>query len=164
MASSSDHWGPSAHPWERDDYGDTSEEELDPKEEAARELVNILAELYLESKIGARHLCEACYWAARAGVSGGMVEDYAVKPGQSSGNYQRHVSKAMGFDREERGHYIVATPGCPRGEAFGRHQLELPFRPPHELLQAELEADDSSFWRLQESLHAGRQPPAYLEH
>eukprot|EP00969_Alexandrium_andersonii_P153658 6794654-Alexandrium_andersonii.AAC.1 len=42
--------------------------------------------------------------------------------------------------------------------------MELPFRPPHELLHDELVEDGSVLLKLQEQVDEGLLPPAYAEH
>eukprot|EP00969_Alexandrium_andersonii_P313222 13838924-Alexandrium_andersonii.AAC.1 len=122
-------------------------------------MVDIIVSLYLESKASAKQLCELCFWAAKAGAAGALVQDYALKPGQSSGNYQRHVDLVMGWNRDLRDYYTVTCPGRPRSEAFGRHSMQVPFLPPHELLDAELEEDPSLLDRLEDCLET--LPPVY---
>eukprot|EP00969_Alexandrium_andersonii_P177860 7864217-Alexandrium_andersonii.AAC.1 len=98
MASSSSSaapWEDRAHPWEDPDYNadpDSDIEPLDEKELATQAFLDDVIDLYLQSKISAKNVCELCWHANKGGV-GGMVAEYAAKPGQSSGNYQRHLDK-----------------------------------------------------------------------
>eukprot|EP00969_Alexandrium_andersonii_P206670 9130529-Alexandrium_andersonii.AAC.1 len=147
-ASSSASWeGGVGHTWEQPGYGDSdSDDDPDPMRDpvaAADEFMRILLDLFFESRVSARHVCEMCFWAEKAGMAG-AVRDYAQKPGSSnSGNYQRHLDRVLGFDEERRDAYQLSCPGHPRGQAMGRQSMSIPMRPPHELLQAELEQDPS---------------------
>eukprot|EP00969_Alexandrium_andersonii_P163147 7212962-Alexandrium_andersonii.AAC.1 len=66
----------------------------------------------------------------------------------------------MGLSK--RDFYPVTCPGHPRAEAFGRHKMTLPFRPPHELLEEDAEADPGMVLKVQEK--AAELPPAYHNH
>eukprot|EP00969_Alexandrium_andersonii_P226322 9994258-Alexandrium_andersonii.AAC.1 len=172
MASSSSAPAPHAweeanyHPWEAAGYSD-SDEEADPERDAvaaSKLFLDELVGLYLESRASAQHLCTMCYWAVRGGMKGSLIAELALKPGQSSGNYQRHVDLVMGFDYVKEKSFPVSCPGRPRGSAFGRATHILPFRPPHEVLHDELVEDGSVLLKLQERLDDGALPPAYTEH
>eukprot|EP00969_Alexandrium_andersonii_P173313 7661245-Alexandrium_andersonii.AAC.1 len=67
MASSSAAAAP-AHPWEAEGYGSSDEESMRPEEVAAHHFLDILMELYLQSKVSARNMCEMCFWAEKAGM------------------------------------------------------------------------------------------------
>eukprot|EP00969_Alexandrium_andersonii_P038648 1694005-Alexandrium_andersonii.AAC.1 len=160
---------PGGAPWEAPDYGEaSSDEEEDPNKNpraAANMFLDMVVELYLESKLSAKQLCEMCWWASRAGMAGELVQEYALRPGQKgTGNYQRHLDNALGLNREEREFHILACPGHPRSEAFGRRQMKLPFRPPHELFEDMLAEEPGTLLQLQEQVEAGQQPPAYHDH
>eukprot|EP00969_Alexandrium_andersonii_P208806 9222059-Alexandrium_andersonii.AAC.1 len=155
-----------SHSWEDVGYSDSSMDE-DPErnpEAAATLFLDELVGLYLESRISAQHLCTLCWWARKAGMVGSLVEEYAVRPGQSGGNYQRHLDRVMGFDAVQNQMYPVACPVHPRGQAFGRKVEDIPFRPPHELLHDELVEDGSVLLKLQEQIDSGALPPANDAH
>eukprot|EP00969_Alexandrium_andersonii_P244702 10812729-Alexandrium_andersonii.AAC.1 len=93
MAARSSSAGP--HAWEDPGYSDSSFEQ-DPErhpEAAALQFLDELVGLYLESRVSARHFCELCYWAKKAGMAGSPVGECAVRPGQSGGKYQRHLDR-----------------------------------------------------------------------
>lgn len=120
------------HPWERPGYNDeSSEDEAGPESEreaAAVKFLDILIDLYLSSVISAKTFATVCYYAALAGMPGD-VSRYSYKPGASSGNYQKHLDKAMGFDKSKAKFYELQIPGYPRSEA-GRAIMAMPMRPP----------------------------------
>lgn len=93
-------------------------------------------ELYLASTISARIFAVLCWWAWKAGMKRD-VEQYAMAPGSKwSGNYQKHLDRAMGFDLQRSMFYTLAAPGYPRQQP-ARAIMDLPVRPPHELLEEE---------------------------
>lgn len=157
-----------AAPWDDPDYNPEPDSDADPDphndpEAAANEFVDMLVELYLSSKLSARTLSVLCYWAQKAGMPG-LVSQYAMRPDiPHSGNYQKHLDRALGFDVEKTKLYTVAAPGYPRGE-LGRGTIDLPMRPPHELIEEEFERDPALPVKLQEMCDGGGLPPAYWEH
>ena len=58
----------------------------------------------------------------------------------------------------------MTVPGNTKDGLFQRMPLEIPLRPPHELMEEEIEADSSLMLKLQESIADGKQPPAYRNH
>eukprot|EP00969_Alexandrium_andersonii_P043196 1894118-Alexandrium_andersonii.AAC.1 len=99
MASASSFAG--ANPWEEPGYSEAEEATADPNSDpgaAGIEFVEGLLDLYLASKISAQHLCTSCWWAWKGGIQG-PAPKYALRPGQSSGNYQRHLDRVLGFSR-----------------------------------------------------------------
>ena len=65
---------------------------------------------------------------------------YGMKPGCSSGNYQKHIDKVLGFDEAKRNLYVCKVPAVLR-KAASRAPYDLPLQPPHELTDQELESD-----------------------
>ena len=58
----------------------------------------------------------------------------------------------------------MTVPGNTKDGLFQRMPLEIPLRPPHELMEEEIEADSSLMLKLQEPIADGKQPPAYRNH
>eukprot|EP00969_Alexandrium_andersonii_P177473 7847825-Alexandrium_andersonii.AAC.1 len=98
MSSSLHSWeAPRAHRWDEElggDYGESdSDEPPNPEEDkgvAAKEFLEVLTDLYMQSQISAQHFAVLCYWAAKAGMEGN-AESFGMRPGANSGNYQRHL-------------------------------------------------------------------------
>eukprot|EP00969_Alexandrium_andersonii_P126112 5575177-Alexandrium_andersonii.AAC.1 len=59
--------------------------------------------------------------------------------------------------------YVMKVPGFPKDKTTGRAPLELPFRPPRELLEEQVSEDPSVILKTQEMLAEGKWPPAYTE-
>eukprot|EP00969_Alexandrium_andersonii_P105327 4647692-Alexandrium_andersonii.AAC.1 len=69
------------------------------RDEASRELGNMIVAMSLDRRITARDACVLSYWAKKAGVEG-LCETLAMKPGCQSGVYQRHLDRALLIDEE----------------------------------------------------------------
>eukprot|EP00969_Alexandrium_andersonii_P269316 11903492-Alexandrium_andersonii.AAC.1 len=96
MASSSSQFAP-GNLWEEPGYSDDEAGVPDPYRDpaaAGEEFVEELLDLYLASQISAMHFCTLCWWANRGGIKG-PASKYALRPGQSSGNYQRHLDRVL---------------------------------------------------------------------
>ena len=91
----------------------------------------------------------------------GMVTEYGLKRRANAGNYQRHLGATMGFRTASTEFYHVKTPGYPREENFGRREMDLPFRPPHEVLEKELQEDPIDFAQAARE-HRGTQAASSL--
>ena len=124
--------------------------------------LDLLVDQYLASVISAATLCSVCYFAGLAGMPG-EVAKYGVKPGQATGNYQKHLDSVMGFDFLKKHCYIVVAPGYPRGLAT-RHKMDIPTRPAHELLAEEIAGDSSILFRAREQVEKKELPNCYYNH
>ena len=155
------------YPWEQAEYevgGESdSDFELPEAEQAATNMLEVLAELYFQSRISALTLCTICHWATKAGISHKQMESYAKPPGLSTGNYQKHLTKAMGMDESIKKQHRVVMPGCSRNQ-LGRCDIVMPMRSPHGLLDDEFKNDTSLNYKSQEMADSGQLPPAYHEH
>ena len=69
------------------------------------------------------------------------IAPYGAKPGQSTGNYQRHLDSVLGFGTVAKEFYKMTVPGNTKDGLFQRMPLEIPLRPPHELMEEEIKAD-----------------------
>ena len=74
-----------------------------------QELLNSFLEQYFGGKLPATLLCIQCHWAALAGVN--ECAPFALAPGQSTGNSQKRVDKALGFKVAEQLLYPLKVPG-----------------------------------------------------
>lgn len=151
----------SGHPWERPGYDDgSSSDDPDPltnKEEAAKRFLEVLTDLYLTSVISAKTFAVLCYWASAAGMPGD-VASHAYRPDASTGNYQKHLDRTLGFDKSKAAFYELKVPGYPRSEA-GRATMAVPMCPPHEAIEKECEENPAMGVLLQEK--AADLPRAY---
>ena len=136
MASSSHPWEaenysfgtPSAtdmHPWEEKGYNaspdedNDSDKELTAEEEGCNGFVEYLADLYFGgARVTANHLCILCHYARMAGVKDKRVAAYALRPGVASGNYQKHLDRAMGLGAAMENCMSYKSPE-PQGTALG---------------------------------------------
>ena len=163
--------GAPRHAWEEpgyvpdDDYSSDSEPEdpLHNPNHAAKEFLEVLMGLYLESVISANRFCVLCYWAQLAGIKAEQVAAYAMKPGIHSGNYQKHLNKELGFDLQRKRLYKVPVPAYPQG-GVARGEMSLPLRPPHEILDTDIADEPGLLLKLREKMDDGTLPPAYTEH
>ena len=161
MASSSAH--PMPMPWDRPQSEDWDSSDDDTPESnpgrAALELLDIVVGLYTSSQISAANLCILCYYADLCGMS--HAAELAQAPGKSSGNYQRFLNKALGYDHVKKNFYQFKIPGAQyQGEA-GRRILSMPIRPPHETADMMMAESQHPELRLREAKEAGRLPEAY---
>lgn len=158
--------GSPACPWDDSDYDNNFEASDSDKEEdtnspewAGKQMLELLMDLYLLSNLSAKAVCEICYFAALAGAKGDF-DLYGVKPGSSSGNYQKHLNDLLGFKQAKREHYNLTVAGHPRFSP-GRARMRLPVRAPHELLEAELEKEPDLVSRCEAAVANQTLPRAY---
>eukprot|EP00974_Lingulodinium_polyedra_P110590 10694071-Lingulodinium_polyedra.AAC.1 len=162
---------PSLHPWEVPGYAQNlaaneSDEDPDPMEDpvaAAGAFLDVLVGLYLESVISAKTFCILCFWASKGSLAGEQVRAYAMKPGASTGNYQKHLDSVLGFADQKVKVYNMKVPCAPTG-TLDRGTMTLPVRPPYELVDEEAASDPSLLLRLQEAKDAGHLPACYTSH
>eukprot|EP00969_Alexandrium_andersonii_P160163 7076422-Alexandrium_andersonii.AAC.1 len=64
----------------------------------------MLVDEFVQGRMPATLVCQLAYWAMRSGMAG-SVRDLAAAPGQSSGNYSKHLDKALGFTAAQESHY-----------------------------------------------------------
>ena len=111
-----------SHAWEQAGYSDSnSEVEGEPPdpytnaEAAAEQFLDDLVSLYLESTLSARVFCELCFWAAKSGMKGTKVSQYGMRPGQASGNYQKHLDHLFGMGEARARLYWTEVPASKKG-------------------------------------------------
>jgi len=93
----------------------------------------------------------------------GDVQRFAAKPGQSSGNYSRHLKRLLGFERERRCQYTLTIPGRMM-HGLSRTPVHIPVQPIHELLQEELRESPELADELRLAVAKKALPPAYYQH
>ena len=165
------------HAWEREvdpsaagiAGGSDSEEDEGPDPErdpnaVADMFIEEMLSLYLESVISAQAFCVACYWAAKAGMAGARIHEYALRPGLSSGNYAKHLFDVLGLCESRNKLYRLSVPCASTRGSLERKKMELPFRPLHEIVEEHASANPSLGLRLSEALENNELPPCYTQH
>ena len=71
-----------------------------------------------------------CFWKGKAGMPE-EVGKYGIRPGATSGNYQRHLDGCLGFAEYKKMGYSVQVAGQPRG-GIERAPLQLTMHPLHD--------------------------------
>ena len=124
--------------------------------QAGADLLKHLTLLYAEKKLTAVDFSLACHYCTEAGVRGADFEQFAVPPGQSTGNYQKTVDRALpAFDPL----YRMEVPMMERG-TMHRQVREIPLNPLHEAVAREVRADPS----LLERVSTTPWPDSYMSH
>jgi hypothetical protein len=113
---------PGRHSWEDDpesdhdnDWGECSDDGEVAAETAGGQLVSLLLEHMLYSRLSTAQTCVLMHWANEAGIS--EAKPYSLRPGRSSGHYSRKMNNALGFNRNSD-LYEMEVPG------HGKHDLE----------------------------------------
>ena len=94
------------------DYGDCDESDpdVDPdRRTAGANLVDVLLWLRMSGKLQAKWVCIIAHWAHFAGAEHG-VNDIRMRPGESSGNYQKRLDRVQGFNVYEKGLAKLSVP------------------------------------------------------
>ena len=76
---------------------DTSE-----REKSTKAWLDHMLKLYLRSRISALDMCVMCYHALKGGMSPDLLKPFAKAPGASVGDYQRHLSCAVGLQESKK--------------------------------------------------------------
>ena len=109
--------------------------DLQSQASAGESLVEHLLSLYANAKLSAKDLCTTCYWCATAGARGDVAK-YALAPGQSTGNYQKHLDSVMPLAPGPPDYYHLDAPTYKRRQT-GRTSRKIPFVPFYESLARE---------------------------
>ena len=92
--------------WEESEYDDlTGEEDEDMPEDlrfptvtvAAREFMECLVSLRLTGRLSSKEVCGLAFWASKSGATGDCHKLAKHPFFKSTGHYQEHFDKAMGF-------------------------------------------------------------------
>ena len=118
------------------------------------EFASMLATLYLESKLSAQSVCLLSYYATEAGMRG-PANRFAAKPGKSTGDYSRLLSKALDFQAVDKRMYTIRVPGHTKHD-LARAVHEVVALPPHEALDEELRDHPELVERL-DTMTAGQE-------
>lgn len=139
-----------------------SENEEVSAEEAGERLADLLVRLRTGGVLSAKQACLIAHWAAGAGAAG-PCRDFAVPPGQQSGQYARKMDRYLRLDADGPSFYMIDVPGQDKSQASRVvHRLEAV--PAHEALAEELAADPDVLPRLQASVARRDWPQSYTEH
>lgn len=169
MASSSR--GPKRYKWEMAasaaqpagepaDEPESSDYEEPSEEEAGARLVDFLLDQLYNNAISARSLCVTCYWASKAGAQG-VVKDFALHPGSSSGKFMRKVDSATGLKLKSVAApmYKVPAPLYTKYD-LGRSSHKVLMQLPHE----ELAKEFAEFPAARNPPQEGQQTEAFTTH
>lgn len=152
------------HSWEATEAADSdTDAEVDPltnRNAAAEMFVNFMSDMYLSGSMSAHHFCVACFWAGKAGMPGN-VQQFGLRPGSSSGHYQRHLDRVLGFRNLRKKLYQVHTVGH-RKHDHSRSKFSVLVRPLHEALHDEITNDPTVSVLLREAIERGSLPPTYF--
>ena len=151
--------------WEADAYGpsDSDDDQASEAERAADQFLEEMVSLYLESVLSARMFCILCYHAAKAGMAGSRVEEYGMKPGAHSGNYQKHLDAKLGLGEEKARLYWLKVP-CSKKGSVEKSTMRMALKPVHELVESSVEANPALPDLLAEAKAKGSLPPCYDHH
>ena len=153
-----------AHPWElpsdNDDDSESDDDHLTNQLAAAREMMEILFDLYYTSSIYAEIFCIICFWAGLAGVKCAAAT-YGKRPG--TGHYQRHLDDVLGFAEDTANSYKIDVAGHRKAD-MSRTDFKLMVRMPYENLDDELNSDPAITVKLQEAIDSRDLPPSYFDH
>ena len=140
----------------QDDPGRVSEKEK--KQEAGRELAEMLLSLHVDGRLSAKDTCTLSYWAYKAGAEG-PVKDLAHNPKAPSGHFQRHLDKTAGLRGDDAEFYRIPVPGHTK-HSGSREVCQVSVIPPHEVVHRELVEDPDILVQARQQTW----PPAFYEH
>ena len=144
-----------------DEEGDTSDSEAEPVGPSAyQEFLAEMEQLLLSRTISARDFCVLAYWVSKAGIS--TCQPFGKAPGAQSGDYQRHLEKALEIFKHKDLLYELEVP-CVSNE-LGRATHLLHAVPPHEVVDEAVENDPTIALKTLEAVEANELPPAYFQH
>ena len=127
------------------------------------ELVEELLDMYFgQKKMSAKSLCCLCWWAAKAGAVG-QVHELKYRPGAQTGQFQKHLDRALGMELSSEKYVTLDVPGHSKYDV-SRSVHRTPVLPPHEALHSELGEDPSLLDQLAEWVARDEFPAAYTDH
>ena len=145
------------------DYDSNSDAGLDqPADDHADELLKCLLALYAKTALSSKDLCVIAYHASLAGVKG-AINDYALSPGQSGGNYQRQVDRCLGRLFTPTEMCCISVPGRTKASS-DREVLNLPVVAPHECLSREITGATITKTDILKAVQSTEWGPVYDEH
>ena len=159
-----------AHPWEveHDSETDSEDDEWDPRkvsgEPAAKELLNVLLDLYFKNKLSAKMLAVICWWACRLGDDGSdIVKSYGYRPDAQSGRFQRHLDTVMKMDGHAKDKMKLDIPAHTKYD-LARTTHSYAVTAPYEALESEVQKDPSLIDKLEAKNALGEWPNAFKNH
>ena len=150
--------GDPGEPW---DAASDSDEEAPVPPSAGACLVDHLLHLYLMNKMSAEDCCVAMYHAKEAGVK--ECAPYALKPGSSSGHYNRKMKTALGHVEKAKFLYQFDVPGSSKLD-LARTSVAKTANLPHDRFARDWANDAASRHKLDELRRYRKLPPPYTEH
>ena len=137
-------------------------DECGPEEAAEFFLEQMVSMMMSGEKTSAKSVCIACFWAAKAGAV--HLKPWGLKPGSSSGNFQKHLDRRMGVSTRAvaREKYKLVVPQYHKHD-LSRTPHPLLVTPPAEALEKEY-VDKQLASELRGSLATRSWPPNYYEH
>lgn len=133
-------------------------QDQDSREEAGRELAELLLTLHVQGQLTAKRACIISWWAHKAGAQG-PVKELKHNPKANSGHFQRHLDRVAGLRGKGGAFYKLPVPGHTK-HSVARLVHDVKVLPPHECLHAEHTADPDIIEKLQES----EWPVSYTNH
>ena len=122
--------------WESDGDSDIDNESGSDAEggDFGKQLEDLLLSQFCLGKMDATILCQICYLSVKAGACGDGLKRMALRPGESSGNYSKHLKKYIPVDCSDL--YTIKVPGHIKGS---REQMNLLIAAPHVVLEEEMQ-------------------------
>ena len=129
---------------------------------AGKALAEELIDMYLVGgRMTAKALCVLCHFASEAGVA--EVAQYALKPCDSTGNYQKKLDRVLELRQFDDRLYQMTIPGTSRNDLDREPQI-VHLTPPHEALKSELDEKPEIISKWSEEVNAGRWIEEYETH
>lgn len=130
-----------------------------PEEDASDAFIAYATSLLMERTLNAKEFCTLMHFASLAGI--GKAAAYGLKPGSSSGHYQRRLDRSIGQHKDMAALYCLNAPGHAR-VTHDRAVRDWMVYPPHELLGDDIDAERLD--AVREAVAGGRMPRAYTTH
>ena len=130
---------------------------------ASQEFASLLISLKLSNQVSATTACHLAFFASKAGMTG-IVEKIGMKPGyKHTGEYSRHFDDALDLKARQKTFYQLPTCLAMKHDS-GRHWVDMPIIPPHELLAEEWAKSGASLQKqCEQSVASDDLPPAFKE-
>ena len=159
------------HAWEDDEEdhvagframdSDSSEGEELPETNDQDEFLGEMLRLLMERSLSAKDFCVCMWWVSRTAFPG--LRGYALRPGSSSGHYQRKLTKVLGVLNRSEKLMSLKMPGRAK-DAVGRTENTVKTWPPHEAVDESVRRDPTITTRLMEMVDERALPPCYYSH
>ena len=134
--------------------GSEDDEEVLTPDIAGQRLLDYLEQSHASGIMSAKSVCTIAYWGFHAGLA--CLEDVALSPESSTGNFQKKLKKLWHIDDSES--YVVEVPAQLRHDGRrGTHSLRT--FAPHDLLAADLLSENIPAMIASTTL-----PPNYKDH